>query len=94
MTKTNKELQNTTQKDQATRTPPQTGGDLKSSDRVSCSYSTNKCSFAVFTDKNVNTTIATTYEINTLISFIIRWGANTNKKNKNIEFSAHYSFLE
>ena len=28
MTKTNKELQNTTQKDQATRTPPQTGGDI------------------------------------------------------------------
>jgi hypothetical protein len=80
MTKTNKELQNTTQKDQATRTPPQTGSDLKSSDRVSCSCSTNKCNLAVLTDKNVNTTIATTYEINTLISFIIRWSANINKK--------------
>jgi hypothetical protein len=42
--------------------------------------STNKCSLAVLTDKNVNTTIATTYEINTLISFIIRWSVNTNKK--------------
>ena len=82
MTKTSKDLQNTTQKDQPTRTPPQTGGDLKSSDRVSCSCSTIKCNLAVLTDKNVNTTIATTYEINTLISFIIRWSANTNKEKR------------
>jgi hypothetical protein len=37
-----------------------------------CYCSTIKCNLALLTDKNINTTIATTYEINTLISFIIR----------------------